>query len=194
MKKTRRGSYWIGTAEMVLLSRINKLADAASVTMGPNKELYDMIDNNTGVVLIKENKREMIKSGILAITNGANPASLKRVMEKTVKELADRLKEKTVAIAKIGPDGVISIESSSSSVKTNVGLTSQVSVASHSQKHIHKGYISPHFVMNKDKSIMEFEDARILVTDQKISMVKEIVPLLEKATQFSVPLLIDISI
>lgn len=50
--------------------------------------------------------------------------------------------------------------------------------------------MSPHFVTNKDKSIVEFENARILVTDQKISTVKEIVPLLEKATQLSVPLLI----
>jgi len=37
---------------------------------------------------------------------------------------------------------------------------------------------------------VEFENAKVLVTDQKISSVKEIVPLLEKATQLSVPLLI----
>ncbi|KAL7089700.1 hypothetical protein ACP275_13G199700 [Erythranthe tilingii] len=50
--------------------------------------------------------------------------------------------------------------------------------------------MSPHFVTNKEKSTVEFENARVLVTDQKISTVKEIVPLLEKATQLSVPLLI----
>lgn len=50
--------------------------------------------------------------------------------------------------------------------------------------------MSPHFVTNKDKSIVEFENARVLVTDLKISSVKEIVPLLEKSTQLSVPLLI----
>lgn len=55
---------------------------------------------------------------------------------------------------------------------------------------IDKGYMSPHFVTNKDKSIVEFENARVLVTDLKISNVKEIVPLLEKSTQLSVPLLI----
>lgn len=37
---------------------------------------------------------------------------------------------------------------------------------------------------------MEFDNAKVLVTDQKISTVKEIVPLLEKTTQLSVPLLI----
>lgn len=50
--------------------------------------------------------------------------------------------------------------------------------------------MSPQFVTNKDKSVVEFENPRILVTDEKISTVKEIVPLLEKATQLSVPLLI----
>lgn len=50
--------------------------------------------------------------------------------------------------------------------------------------------MSPHFITNQDKSIVEFDNARVLVTDQKISSVQEIVPLLEKTTQLSVPLLI----
>ena len=56
---------------------------------------------------------------------------------------------------------------------------------------IDKGYMSPHFTTNHDKSIVEFDNAKVLVTDQKISTVKEIVPLLEKTTQLSVPLLIS---
>ena len=55
---------------------------------------------------------------------------------------------------------------------------------------IDKGYMSPHFITNQDKSIVEFENAKVLVTDQKISTIKGIVPLLEKTTQLSVPLLI----
>ena len=51
--------------------------------------------------------------------------------------------------------------------------------------------MSPHFTTNHDKSIVEFDNAKVLVTDQKISTVKEIVPLLEKTTQLSVPLLIS---
>ncbi|CAH9107671.1 unnamed protein product [Cuscuta epithymum] len=55
---------------------------------------------------------------------------------------------------------------------------------------IAKGYMSPHFITNKDKSTVEFENARVLVTDQKISTVQEIVPLLEKVIQLSVPLIL----
>lgn len=50
--------------------------------------------------------------------------------------------------------------------------------------------MSPHFITNQEKSLVEFDNAKVLVTDQKISSVKEIVPLLEKTTQLSVPLLI----
>lgn len=55
---------------------------------------------------------------------------------------------------------------------------------------IDKGYLSPHFITNPDKSIVEFENARVMVTDQKIKSVNQIVPMLEKITQLSVPLLI----
>lgn len=55
---------------------------------------------------------------------------------------------------------------------------------------IDKGYMSPHFITDHNKSVVEFDNAKVLVTDQKISTVKELVPLLEKTTQLSVPLLI----
>lgn len=55
---------------------------------------------------------------------------------------------------------------------------------------IDRGYISPQFVTNPEKLLVEFENARVLVTDQKISTIKEIIPLLEKTTQLRAPLLI----
>lgn len=50
--------------------------------------------------------------------------------------------------------------------------------------------MSSYFITNQEKSTVEFDNAKVLVTDQKISTVNEIVPLLEKTTQLSVPLLI----
>ncbi|KAK7368269.1 hypothetical protein VNO80_10294 [Phaseolus coccineus] len=196
------------------------------VTIARSIELSDAIEN-AGAVLIQEVAsrmndlagdgtstaiilaRAMIKSGLLAVSFGANPISLKKGMDKTVKELVKFLKERSVpvegrehikavasisagndeyvgnliadAMEKIGPDGVISIESSS---------TSETSVIIEEGMKIDKGYMSPHFITNQEKSIVEFDWAKVLVTDQKISSVKEIVPLLEKAMQLSVPLLI----
>ncbi|XP_038894910.1 chaperonin 60 subunit alpha 2, chloroplastic isoform X2 [Benincasa hispida] len=196
------------------------------VTIAKAIELSDAIEN-AGVVLIQEVAskmndlagdgtttaiilaREMIKSGLLAVSFGADPVSLKKGMDKTVKELIKVLKKKSTpvqgkddikavamissgndeyvgnliaeAIEKIGPDGVISIESSKSS---------ETSVIIEEGMKIDKGYMSPQFITNQDKSIVEFDNAKVLVTDQRISTVKEIVPLLEKTVQLSLPLLI----
>ncbi|KAL2946504.1 hypothetical protein AAZX31_20G018100 [Glycine max] len=188
------------------------------VTIARSIELSDAIENvaskmnelagdgtSTAIILA----RAMIKSGLLAVAFGANPISLKKGMEKTVKELVKFLKERSVpvegrehikavasisagndeyvgnliaeAMDKIGSDGVISIESSSSS---------ETSVIIEEGMKFNKGYMSPHFITNQEKSIVEFDWVKVLVTDQKISNVKEIVPLLEKAMQLNAPLLI----
>lgn len=153
--------------------------------------------------------REIIKLGLLTVTSGANPVSIKKGIDKTVHELVEELEKKARpvkgsddikaiasisagndeligsmiadAIDKVGPDGVLSIESSSS-FETTVDVEEGME--------IDRGYISPQFVTNPEKLIAEFENARVLVTDQKISAIKDIIPLLEKTTQLRAPLLI----
>lgn len=153
--------------------------------------------------------REIIKLGLLSVTSGANPVSLKRGIDKTVVGLVEELEKMSRpvkggediravasisagndeligtmiadAIDKVGPDGVLSIESSSS-FETTVEVEEGME--------IDRGYISPQFVTNMEKMIVEFENARVLVTDQKISAIKDIIPLLEKTTQLRSPLLI----
>ncbi|XP_039139308.1 ruBisCO large subunit-binding protein subunit alpha [Dioscorea cayenensis subsp. rotundata] len=153
--------------------------------------------------------REIIKLGLLSVTSGANPVSIKKGIDKTVQGLVEELEKKARpvegrgdikavasisagndefigemiadAIDKVGPDGVLSIESSSS-FETTVDVEEGME--------IDRGYISPQFVNNPEKLLVEFENARVLVTDQKISTIKEIIPLLEKTTQLRAPLLI----
>ncbi|KAJ8563522.1 hypothetical protein K7X08_031974 [Anisodus acutangulus] len=153
--------------------------------------------------------REIIKLGLLSVTSGANPVSLKKGIDKTVHALIAMLERRARpvkgrddikaiasisagnddeigtmiadAIDKVGPDGVLSVESSSSfetTVRVEEGME------------IDKGYISPQFITNQEKLIVEFENARVLVTDHEISAIKDIMPLLEKATQLRAPLLI----
>ena len=55
---------------------------------------------------------------------------------------------------------------------------------------IDRGYISPQFVTNSEKQLVEFDNCRVLVTDHKITSISDIIPVLEKASQLSAPLLI----
>uniref|UniRef100_A0A0D6R2V2 RuBisCO large subunit-binding protein subunit alpha n=1 Tax=Araucaria cunninghamii TaxID=56994 RepID=A0A0D6R2V2_ARACU len=153
--------------------------------------------------------REIIKLGLLNVTSGANPVAVKKGIDKTVERLVEELEKKARpvkgrddikaiasissgnddfvgtmiadAIDKVGEDGVLSIESSSS-FETTIEVEEGME--------IDRGYISPQFVTNPEKLTVEFENARVLVTDQKISTIKEIVPILEEITKLRAPLLI----
>ncbi|CAI5461674.1 unnamed protein product [Closterium sp. Yama58-4] len=153
--------------------------------------------------------RALINLGLLNVTAGANPVALKKGIDKTVAYLVDALKDRarpvkgrddikavaTIsagndeeigamiadAVDKVGADGVLSIESSSS-FETTVDVEEGMA--------IDRGYISPQFVTNTEKMLVEFDNARVLVTDQKITAIKDIIPVLERTTQLSAPLLI----
>jgi chaperonin GroL len=153
--------------------------------------------------------RELIKYGLQSVTAGRNPVALKRGMDKACAALVKILDERAVpvsgpsditavaaisagndleigqmiadAIAKVGPDGVLSIESSN-------GLETTVEVEEGLE--IDRGYISPQFVNNQERSLVELDNVRVLVTDQKLTSITQIIPLLEKVTQANCPLLI----
>lgn len=85
------------------------------------------------------------------------------------------------ALDKVGSNGVLSIESSNSTetfVEVQEGME------------IDRGYISPQFVTNTERLLVEFDNARVLVTDQKIENIRDIVPILEQVTRLNAPLLI----
>lgn len=86
-------------------------------------------------------------------------------------ELGEKIAE---TIDKVGKDGVVTVEESQS-----FGIETELTEG----MEFDKGYVSPYMVTNQERMEAEFKDAKILITDKKISNVQEILPLLEKIAQ-----------
>jgi chaperonin GroEL len=82
---------------------------------------------------------------------------------------------------KVGNTGVITIEEGTS-LKTELDVVTGIQ--------FDRSYISPHFVTNRNKCLVEMEDACILISEKKLSSLNELLPLLEKVVQAGKPLLI----
>ncbi|MFH1402135.1 MAG: chaperonin GroEL [Patescibacteria group bacterium] len=155
-------------------------------------------DGTTTSIIIA---RALIEEGMKKITMGINALGIKagidRATEEAVKELkaiARPVSEKeeirqvaTIAaeseeigkiiadtISKVGKDGVITVEESQS-----FGIESEVVEG----MEFDQGYVSPYMITNVERMEAEFRDSAILLTDKKISSVKEILPLLEKMAE-----------
>ncbi len=150
----------------------------------------------------------MVKEGLRNVAAGAAPAALKRGMDKAVQAVNDRLLENarevdgtsevasvatlsaqdesigaTIAQAfdKVGKDGVISVEESSTTA-TELEFTEGMQ--------FDKGYISAYFVTDTERMEAVLEDAYILIHQGKISSIQDLLPVLEKVVQSGKPLLI----
>ena len=149
------------------------------------------------------------KEGLRAVIAGSNPMLLKRGIDKAVEAVTNKLKsiskevsgKKEVAqvatiasnndesigniiadaMEKVGKDGVITVEEAK-------GLETTLEVVEGLQ--FDRGYLSPYFVTDPDRMEAVLEDAYILIYEQKISAVKDLLPILEKVVQRGKPLLI----
>jgi chaperonin GroEL len=86
-------------------------------------------------------------------------------------ELGEKIAE---TIDKVGKDGVVTVEESQS-----FGIETELTEG----MEFDKGYVSPYMVTNPERMESEYKNAQILITDEKISSVQEILPLLEKIAQ-----------
>lgn len=147
--------------------------------------------------------------GLKNVVSGANPMDIKRGVEKAVRTVVEELKslskpvegkqqvsevacisannDKEIgtlisdAMEKVGKDGVITVEESK-------GIETTLEVVEGMQ--FDKGYASPYMVSDRERMESVLEDAWLLITDKKISAIKDLLPALEKAVQNSKPLLI----
>ncbi len=150
----------------------------------------------------------MIENGIKAVDKGANPVLMREGMDKAAKAVADELLKlshqvktnddiKNIAMissgseevgsiiaeamAKVGNDGVINVDESRS-FETVLEMAEGMEYD--------KGYVSPYMVSDRDKMEVALESPYIMVTDQKITTIQDILPVLEEVVKMNKPLLI----
>ena len=151
----------------------------------------------------------IFKEGLRNVTAGANPVEIKRGMDKActliIKELKAMSQEvqnkkeiaqvatisansdETIgnliaeAMERVGRDGVITVEEAK-------GIDDELEVVEGMQ--FDRGYLSPYFVTNSEKMTCELENPLLLLTDAKITSLKDLVPVLEQIQQTGRPLVI----
>lgn len=151
----------------------------------------------------------IFKEGLRNITAGANPIEVKRGMDKAsaaiieeLKKISKEVKDKkeiaqvatisansdqsignliAEAMDKVGKDGVITVEEAK-------GINDDLEVVEGMQ--FDRGYLSPYFVNNSEKMTCEMENPLLLITDAKVTSLKDLIPVLEKVQQTGRPLLI----
>jgi chaperonin GroEL len=150
----------------------------------------------------------IVKEGLRNVAAGANPLALKRGIDKAVAAAVEQIRAFAVAVEdsdairkvagisanddavgqeianamdKVGKEGVITIEESR-------GFDTEVDVVEGMQ--FDKGYLNPYFVTNTDKMEAQLEEPFLLISEKKITNLKDLLPVLEKVAQTGRPLLI----
>ena len=152
----------------------------------------------------------IVKTGLKNVTAGANPMDLRRGIDKAVSVVVEELKKQShkidgdlkkiaqvatisanntpeigklvaTAMEKVKTEGVITVEEAK-------GTETTVEVVEGMQ--FDRGYISPYFITDAEKMTVELEKPYILITDQKVSSMKDLLPVLEPIAQSGRALLV----
>ena len=150
----------------------------------------------------------LIKEGLKMVASGANPVFIRKGMEKASKKVIEELIKRAKkiesneeiaqvgaisasdreigeliaqAMAKVGESGVITVEEAKS-------LDTTLEVVEGMQ--FDNGYLSPYMVSDSERMVVELDDPFVLITDKKISSMKELLPILEKTVEMGRPMLI----
>jgi chaperonin GroEL len=153
--------------------------------------------------------RAIYEEGLKLVAAGHNPMDLKRGIDRAVEVVVAQLKEQSKdtkgkkeiaqvgiisangdetigniiadAMDKVGKEGVITVEEAK-------GLETTLDVVEGMQ--FDRGYISPYFVTNRERMVTELDDPYILISEKKIAVMQDLIPLLEQVARSGKPLLI----
>jgi chaperonin GroEL len=150
----------------------------------------------------------IVLEGLKNVAAGANPIFIKRGIDRAVEAIVEDIKKMSISVEtresiahvaaiaandmeigeliaesmeKVGKDGVITVEESK-------GTTTTVEVVEGME--FDRGYVSPYFVTNPDTMEVEMEEPYVLIHEKKISVVQDLLPLLEKVVRTGKPMVI----
>jgi chaperonin GroEL len=197
----------VTVAKSITLSNPNQELGVQLVKQAAIKTAEKAGDGTTTSTLLA---REMIKAGLAALNNNENAVQIKRDIDTTVKQIVDNLRNNisedisgeeqleqiatisanndpetgkliSTAIEKVGLEGVVHIEESRTGetyLETVEGLQ------------FDRGYKSPYFVTDNSSMTSTLDNPLILIADQKLTQVKELLPILESVSTQARSLLI----
>jgi len=179
----------------------------AKMVMEAASKTNDMVGDGTSTATLLA--EAIFEEGLKNITAGANPVDIKHGIEKAVDALSKELTRMSIkvsgkkeitqiatiaanndeeignqiadAMEKVGKDGVIAVEEGKS-LKTTVDLVEGMQ--------FDRGYSSPYFVTSPETMEAVFENPYILIHEKKLSVIKDLVPLLEKIAKSGKALII----
>ncbi len=197
----------VNVAKEIELSEPYQNMGAQMVKEVASKTADQAGDGTTTATILAQS---IIGVGLKNVTAGANPMDLKRGIDKAVKKVIESLQDQTKtvgddiskieqvasisanndrsigaliadAMAKVKKEGVITVEEAKGT-ETTVELVEGMQ--------FDRGYISPYFVTDTDKMESVLENPYILISDKKISTMKDLMPVLEPVAQSGRPLIV----
>jgi chaperonin GroEL len=167
----------------------------------------DMVGDGTTTATVLA--QSIVREGAKAVAAGMNPMDLKRGIDMAVETVVEHIKKNSRAVTKndeiaqvgtissngdeeigrflakamdkVGKEGVITAEEAK-------GLQTELDVVEGMQ--FDRGYVSPYFVTNAEKMLVELEDPYVLIHEKKLSSLQALLPVLEKVVQSARPLLV----
>ena len=189
------------------ISMINAEGEGAKMIVQASEKTNKSAGDGTTATCIFA--KAIAEEGLKAISKGVKSTEIKKGIDKAVKDIVTKLKvhSKEIntneeirqvatisangdveigdmiaeAVEKIGRDGVITVE-------TGRGLTTELEIVEGMQ--FDQGYLSPYFMTNPEKQLVEFDNPLLFLYDGKINTMQSMVPLLEAVAKSGRPIVL----